>query len=244
MGKYLWNDHGSGPYPDGMDEPASVFVVIAAFNEGGAVGPVIRELRERWPQVIVVDDGSTDDTAVVARNAGATVIRHIINRGQGAALQTGITYALRHGCKYVITFDADGQHRPEDITALLSALQEKQADFALGSRFLDVGSNVPRARRALLGAAVWFTWLTSGIKLTDAHNGLRGMTRRGAQTILITLDRMAHASEIIDQVRESDLAFTEVPVEIRYTDYSMAKGQSSGNAFRIAADYLIGKFFA
>lgn len=218
-----------------------VFIVIAAFNEGQAIGAVVEDLVADYPCVIVVDDGSADATAAAAVGAGATVLRHAINRGQGAALQTGITYALRKGARFILTFDADGQHDKHDIPALLAPLRSGQAEFALGSRFLEHSGSVPLGRRILLAGAVLFTRLTTGLRLSDAHNGLRAFTRRGAEHIDLRLDRMAHASEIVDQIRHSGLSFTEVPVHIRYTDYSLAKGQRGSAAFRVALDYLLSR---
>lgn len=223
----------------GVSERATV--VVPAYNEEAAIGPVIAELVASY-DVVVVDDGSTDATSEVARSAGATVLRHAINRGQGAALQTGITYALRRGADFVVTFDSDGQHRPEDIERLLAPLRSGRADVALGSRFIGSTERMPRRRRFLLRAAVAFTRAASGARLTDAHNGLRAFSRRAASMIEIRLDRMAHASEIIDEIVRHRLRFEEIPVHVRYTDYSTRKGQRSLGAIRILKDYLIGKW--
>lgn len=219
----------------------SVYVVIAAYNEASAISGVVRELLETCPNVVVVDDGSKDRTWQEARDAGAVVLRHLLNRGQGAALQTGIAYALGQGAEIVVTFDADGQHRPEDIPPMIAPIAQGEVDICLGSRFLEHADSVPLGRRLLLFGAIWFTRLTSGLKLSDAHNGLRAFSRRAAQGFDIQLDRMAHASEFIDQVRASGLPYREVPVRIRYTDYSLAKGQRSSAALRVALDYLIGR---
>ena len=220
---------------------ATLFVVIAAYNEEGAIGRVVSELRQVYANVVVVDDGSVDETWQRARDAGAVVLRHIINRGQGAALQTGIAYALARGAQIVITFDADGQHRVEDIAALARPIAGGEVEISLGSRFLADRDAIPAGRRLVLLAAVLFMRLTSGVKLTDAHNGLRAFSRRAASHLDIQLDRMAHASEIIDQIRSSGLSYREVPVRVRYTAYSIQKGQRSSAAFRVAWDYLIGR---
>lgn len=222
---------------------ASVVIVVPAYNEAGAVYGVVEELRRAYPNVVVVDDGSRDDTSAEARRAGAIVLRHVLNRGQGAALQTGMDYGLRRGGEVIVTFDADGQHRVEDIDRLLEALDRTNADLAIGSRFLDLQSNVPARRRFLLRIATRFMRVTSGVPLTDAHNGLRAFRRSAAEKIRITLDGMAHASEIVDQIRRHQLKVTEVPVVIRYSEYSMSKGQSGLAAFRIAFDYLFKRFF-
>ncbi len=231
------------PVPAVAEENVSdIHVVIAAYNEERSIGDVISQLRRGYSNVIVVDDGSSDDTSKKALQAGATVLRHVINRGQGAALQTGITFALRRGARVLVTFDADGQHSVEDIPAMVAPILDGRAQITLGSRFIEDSSSVPFGRRVLLGAAVIFTRLTSGMQLTDSHNGFRAFSREAAKQLDIRLDRMAHASEIIDQIRRSRLPYLEIPVHIRYTEYSMAKGQSSANAIKVAADYLINKF--
>lgn len=219
-----------------------VFVVLPAFDEEAAIAEAVAGVRALYENVVVVDDGSSDETAVAARSAGAIVVQHAVNRGQGAALQTGIEFAIRNGADIVVTFDSDGQHDPADIARLLGPVEAGQCDVALGSRFLGPAAEVPRARRLLLRAAVVFTRLFSGVSVTDAHNGLRAMSRKAAAAIEIRLDRMAHASEIIDSIRRARLRFIEVPVSIRYTDYSKRKGQKATAALRIAVDYLIGRW--
>lgn len=218
-----------------------VYIVIAAFNEAAVIGRVVSDVLALYPNVVVVDDGSADDTWRNAHAAGAVVLRHSLNRGQGAALQTGISYALESGAQLIVTFDADGQHRVQDVAELLKPILAGEVDICLGSRFLADTDAVPLGRRVLLSGAIIFTRLTSGMKLSDAHNGLRALSRRAAERVDLQLDRMAHASEILDQIRSSGLAYREVPVRIHYTDYSLAKGQRSTAALRVAWDYLIGR---
>jgi glycosyltransferase involved in cell wall biosynthesis len=213
-----------------------VWVTIAAYNEAGVIARVIADVRHRGYPVVVVDDGSTDATAEAATQAGAVVICHPVNLGQGAALQTGIEFALAQGADCVVTFDADGQHRSDDIAALLKALSETKADFALGSRFLGASIDLPPSRRALLKAATLFTRLTTGLRVTDTHNGLRAMTRRGASHIALRQNRMAHASELLEQIARSGLSYVEVPVTIEYSAYSLAKGQKFSDSLAILVD--------
>ena len=217
------------------------FIVIAAYNEVACIEQVVREVRAEFPNVVVVDDGSTDGTFEAAQRCAPYALRHAINRGQGAALQTGIDFALLRGARFVVTFDADGQHRVEDIQAMVAPIAGDRYEVTLGSRFLGEAGDIPTARRWTLRLAVLFTRLVNRVKVTDAHNGLRAFSARAARQINITLDRMAHASELIDQIRFSGLPFKEVPVQIRYTDYSVAKGQSSRNAIRIALHYMLGR---
>jgi glycosyltransferase involved in cell wall biosynthesis len=219
-----------------MQGATGVWVLIAAYNEATVIAGVVEDLRRHYPDVVLVDDGSKDNTGRLAAAAGAVVVTHPINLGQGAALQTGLTYALRAGARFVVTFDADGQHRPEDIAVLLRALQTQAADYALGSRFLGASEDMPLSRRLLLHAATIFTRVTTGLRLSDTHNGLRAMTWRGAEAIQLRQNRMAHASEILHQIAESRLKCIEAPVTIAYTEYSLSKGQRLGDAVNILID--------
>jgi glycosyltransferase involved in cell wall biosynthesis len=219
-------------------ENEKIFVVIAAFNEARMIGNVAAQLRRLGYPVVVVDDGSKDETRREALRAGALVVEHPFNLGQGAALQTGLDFALRAGAEVIVTFDADGQHSAADIPRLVQALDTCKADFALGSRFLANSSHIPASRRLLLKAAVAFTRLTTGLELTDAHNGLRAMTRRGAAAIRLRQNRMAHASEILSQIAASGLPYVEQPVTIQYTAYSLAKGQKAKDSVLILMDLV------
>jgi glycosyltransferase involved in cell wall biosynthesis len=219
----------------------NVWVVIAAYNEAAVIARVVADVGRYGYHVVVVCDGSADATHNIAQAHRAVGIRHPINLGQGAALQTGITYALSRGADAIVTFDADGQHRASDIEALLGALERHGADFALGSRFLRQSTGIPPTRRLLLSAATFFTRLTTGLVLSDTHNGLRAMTRHGAKHIHLRQNRMAHASEILSQIANSALPYVEVPVTIEYTTYSMAKGQRLGDSLMILSDLLAEK---
>jgi polyprenyl-phospho-N-acetylgalactosaminyl synthase len=213
-----------------------VWVVIAAYNEAPVIASVVADVKRAGYRIVVVDDGSTDATGAVSAEAGDVVVRHPINLGQGAALQTGIEFALREGADVIVTFDADGQHRAADIAVLMEALARHGADFALGSRFLGASHNQPLSRRMLLKAAISFTRLTTGLSVTDTHNGLRAMTRRGASSIKLHQNRMAHASEILHQIAASGLKYVEAPVTIEYSAYSLDKGQTLGDALLILID--------
>lgn len=211
-------------------------VVIAAYNEAKVIRDVVRGVVAKGWSVIVVDDGSHDATAAQANVPGATVVRHCINLGQGAALQTGIDYAMRRGARSIVTFDADGQHDPDDIALLVAALADH--DIALGSRFLGRVEGASQRRMALLRTATRVSNSLSGIQLTDAHCGLRAFRATAAPALRITQDRMAHASELLRKIRASGLSLVEVPVTIKYTDHSMSKGQGGIQAVRILFDYF------
>ena len=238
----------SGPFLPSSSEPhrepplpAGTWIVIAAFNEGRRLLNVLDELLPLAENVVIVDDGSPDDTTNVALTRAVWLVTHPVNLGQGAALQTGIEFALARSAEYIVTFDADGQHRPQDLRALVATLQNRPADFALGSRFLGSAEGIPTSRKVLLKLAVLFTRILSGVTLTDAHNGLRAMTRRGAERISIRFNRMEHASEIIDQIAASGLTYVEVPVTVRYTADSLAKGQRTSAAFGLGVRLLLDK---
>jgi glycosyltransferase involved in cell wall biosynthesis len=219
-----------------------VWMVIPAYNEANMIASVISHASGIFPNIIVIDDCSNDRTADVAYQSGVTVIRHCINLGQGAALQTGIDYALQMNAQVIVTYDADGQHRVEDAKALANVILSGKADIAVGSRFLGIDAiRMPRIRKVLLRAATIFTRLTTGVRVTDAHNGLRAIAADAASRLVITQNRMAHASEIISQVGDLRLNYIELPIQVLYTDYSMAKMQKISNSFHILIDLILGR---
>lgn len=218
-----------------------VAAVIPAYNEASAIAPVVKAVRDAVDSVIVVNDGSNDDTAALATNAGAIVLSHVLNRGQGAALQTGISFAVREGFDAIITFDADGQHRADEIPSVLAPIIRNEADVVLGSRFLNSKTDIPATRRLVLKAATVLTRLYTGLAVTDAHNGFRAFSHRAASIIDLQQEGMAHASEVLEQVKRFRLRYVEVPVTIMYTDYSLSKGQRLTNAFKIVWELLLGR---
>jgi glycosyltransferase involved in cell wall biosynthesis len=219
-----------------------VRVLVPAYNEAATIGGVIRELVAQGGRPFVVDDGSSDHTAELAAAAGAFVLHHRLNRGQGAALQTGLDFLLASGeaapDDVIVTFDADGQHDAADLPALVAPILAGECDVVLGSRFLGSAEGMPWTRRLVLKLGIAFTRLVSRMRVTDTHNGLRAFSMRAAREIQLTSDGMAHASEIFDQIRESGLRWREAPVHVRYTAASLRKGQSNWNALRIAAHVL------
>lgn len=217
---------------------AGAWVVIPAYNESTSIGSVVRAVLPFVDGVVVVDDASADDTGREALAAGAVTLRHPVNLGQGAALQTAITQALVEGARYIVTFDADGQHDAAEIDGMLIMLREENADVALGSRFMGTTLDMPRARKLVLRLAVAFTRLTTGLKLSDSHNGFRAFTADSARQLRIRQNRMAHASEILEQIGQRHMTFVEVPVTIRYTEYSKLKGQRNTESLNILLDLL------
>ena len=225
-----------------MESADKIFIIIPCYNEAETIFQVVEQTRP-YGQVVVVDDSSTDQSALLAGQAGAVVLRHFLNRGQGAAEQTGTDLAIRRGADIIIHLDADGQHDPNDIPKLIAPLQSRMADIVLGSRFLGQAVNIPIFRKILLKAGAFFIFTFTGLRLSDSQNGFRAMTRSTAKLINITQDGMAHATEIIDQISEQDLRYQEVPVTVRYTPYSIGRGQSNSNAVKIVWRLIIEKFF-
>lgn len=215
------------------------WIVIPMYNEATVVGSVIADLLPVFPHVVCVDDGSSDGSQDVARAAGAVVVQHPINLGQGAALQTGIEYALQDPeMDAVVTFDADGQHRVPDAFDMVQRIRSGEAEVVLGSRFLDDRTKLTPLKRLVLRTAALQIRMATGMALSDAHNGLRVMDRRVASSIHLTQNRMAHASELVYQLARLEVRYKEHPVEIIYTEYSKAKGQSLLNSVNILAELL------
>ena len=222
---------------------ADVAFVIPVYDEAQVVRGVVAKVLEHYVHVVCVNDASHDSSAAEIEATGAYLVNHPINMGQGAALQTGIEFARRlPGIRYLVTYDADGQHRLEDVADMLAVIEAEGTDFVLGSRFLGRKAvNMPALKRFVLKLAVAFSTATSGVKLTDTHNGLRVFTKKVADEIQITMPDMAHASEILEIIKRNHFTYTEVPVTIEYTDYSRSKGQSLLNAVNIASDTLLRK---
>jgi glycosyltransferase involved in cell wall biosynthesis len=217
-----------------------VCVVVPMYNEARVISSVLTQLRSAFDCVVCVDDGSADTSADLAEAQGAFVVRHPDNLGQGAAIQTGIDFALLDpGVKYLVTFDADGQHSVEDAVAMVGRARTAGIDVVLGSRFLHASDDeMPWSRRVLLRAAILFTRRISRLNVTDTHNGLRVLSRRAAESLNITMSGMAHASEILDQVGRRGLSFVEHSTSVAYSDYSRAKGQRNVNSVNIFMDVL------
>ncbi|MCP4606457.1 MAG: glycosyltransferase family 2 protein [Proteobacteria bacterium] len=222
-----------------MDKRYVVFI-IPALNESAVIGETVQGAYTIADEVVVVNDGSTDNTSRVAKNAGATVLTHRVNLGQGAALQTGIEFACQIGATHIVTFDADGQHAPSDVEHMIDRIDRENLDVVLGTRGWK-RHGMPFGRFVLLRCALVYTRLTTGLKLTDTHNGLRVFTTRAASQLNLAQNRMAHASEILDRIASCKMKYSEEPVKIVYTEYSQSKGQSNFLAFRILFDLTCAK---
>lgn len=223
---------------------AKRFVVIPAYNEQHSLGAVIDGILAAGNyEIVVVDDASEFSLEKISRSKNCHYLRHRFNLGQGAALQTGIDFALRCGASVIVSFDADGQHDPADIAPICAIIESGQADIVLGSRFLGTATGLTISRKLVIQVARLLHFLLTGLWMTDAHNGLRGLSAVAARKIRLRENRMAHATEIIIQVKKLALKWKEVPVSVTYSDYSRAKGQSSSNGIRILFDVVLHKLF-
>lgn len=239
-----------------------IAVLMPAFDEEGRVVRTLQELRDvavgspgHAITVFLVDDGSAtpiDEGAMRSAAEGMRIVlaRHAVNLGQGAALETARRLALDPRWQprgagpafdAFVTMDSDGQHDPSDVLALARAIADG-ADVALGDRFAG-GSQVPRSRRTLLFFARVFERLTTGIHISDAHNGLRAFGPRAIEVMQIRQNRMAHASEITRLISAASLRIVEVPVSVRYSPESLAKGQRASGAVAIVVDLFQGFLF-
>ena len=225
--------------------PAAISIIIPAYNEAAALPSTIAPLLEAGYTVVVVDDGSTDDTQHVLKGLRVIVLRHAVNLGQGAALQTGMDYAFHTGAEIAVHFDADGQHPADAIPRLIEPILRADADVVLGSRFLrsEDAAQTPRGRRVVLRAGIVVSGVFTGMWLSDTHNGFRALSRRALGEIQLRENGFAHATEILAQIRRKKLRYVEVPGAIQYTDYSRKKGQSFWNSLNIVFDLLMEKLF-
>ena len=227
-------------------------VIIPVYNEEKKIYSVVHGVKAIGYDVVVVDDFSSDQSAEQAQKARAKVLRHFINRGYGAALETGNQYALQAGYDIVVHFDGDGQHNPNEIEKLVDKIRRNEAEVVIGSRFLDcldrdnntnlpAKNEVPLVRKFLIKIAILFTWMFSGVKLTDAHNGFRAFCASALGKIQCRQDGMSYSSEIIDQIAYLNLRVSEVRVTVVYTDYSKSKGEGNIKKMAVGAKFLWGK---
>jgi glycosyltransferase involved in cell wall biosynthesis len=218
-----------------------VWIVIPAYNEASVIAGVVADVRAVFPNVVCVDDGGRDDTGDRAFAAGAHVVRHPVNLGQGAAIQTGVEYARScAGAQVFATFDADGQHQVKDVVRMIDRLRAEELDIVIGTRFADLPpERMPMLKRLLLPIVAKLSSSSRKLHLTDAHNGLRVFNKTVADGLNLTMNGMSHASEFVALIVENDWRVAEQPVQILYTDYSMSKGQPLVNGVNIIVDGLL-----
>lgn len=219
------------------------WLIVPCYNEGTVIFDVLTHARETFPNIVAVNDGSRDDSAAQIRAAGAHLVNHPVNLGQGAALQTGVEYArAQPGARYFVTFDADGQHQVKDVVRMVERLRAEPVDIIVGTRFAGQdNSQVPWIKRVVLKTVVLLSPRTKKLGLSDAHNGLRVFNRKVADEMNIRMNGMSHASEIVTMIDNNGWRVEEEPVDILYTEYSMSKGQSLINGVNILADGLVAR---
>lgn len=224
-----------------MSDRSDTWLVIPVYNEAPVIADVVEQARRTFPNIVCVDDGSRDGSAAQIRTTGAHLVRHPVNLGQGAAIQTGVEYArTRPGARYFVTFDADGQHRVEDVLTMVDRLREEPLDIVVGTRFAgEVSDSVPLLKRIVLRTVVALSPRIRRLGLTDAHNGLRAFDKTVADELDLTMNGMSHASEFVRLIDEHSWRVAEQPVTILYTEYSMSKGQSLLNGVNIVIDGLL-----
>jgi len=223
-----------------VGDQRDVWLVVPVYNEAPVIADVIRDVRATFPNVVCVDDGSKDRSAEQIRLSGAHLVRHPVNLGQGAALQTGIDYARSQpGAQFFVTFDADGQHQVKDVEKMVERLRHEPLDIVLGTRFHGDTDHIPFLKRFVLKTVVLLSPALRKLKLTDAHNGLRAFNRTVAEGMNITLNGMGHASQIVERIANEEWRVAEEPVTILYTEYSLSKGQSLINGVNILFDALL-----
>jgi glycosyltransferase involved in cell wall biosynthesis len=214
--------------------------VVPMYNEAQVVGSVLDSLKMRFPHILCVDDGSTDASAEIARARGVRVITHRLNIGQGAALQTAFRIVASEAqFRYLVTFDADGQHDPDDAVRMAIKLANSSASIMFATRFhQDAKSKIPIAKQIVLRTVVRYNKFATGVNLSDTHNGLRAIRAEALPLLQINHFGMAHATEIVSRTLQGKLEYLEAPATINYTEYSMRKGQSIMNAFNILLEHL------
>lgn len=210
-------------------------IIVPAYNEAAVVGDVVRAIHANFPKtdLLVIDDGSRDTTANEAKKAGAIVIRHVLNRGLGGAIGTGLAFAKQGDYDLAVTVDADGQHDPRDIERVLAPLIKGRADVVVGSRMISRRGTMPFDRQIMNTGANLITWLLFGVTTSDSQSGFRGFNKKAITSIFLRTERMEVSSEIFSEIKRLHLRYAEVPIRVIYTEYSRGKGQSNSNGLAI-----------
>jgi len=221
-----------------------IFVIIPCYNEAAVIRNTVIEVLRHGYNVVIIDDSSKDNSKNELKGLPVYYLRHRVNLGQGAALQTGIDFALKKGAKYFVTFDADGQHDSDDIPGMVALLEKEKADIVFGSRFLPgAKTNVSRSRSFALNLGRYINYFTSGILLSDSFNGMRIFSKAAAEKIKLTENRMSHPVQLLMLTAAGKLKYTEYPVAIHYSDYSKKKGLKNKDGIKILIEILLYKIF-
>lgn len=216
----------------------NIFVIIPAYNEEKNITEAVKKTKLFGYQIVVVDDGSSDQTSFLAEKEGAVVLKHLLNRGQGAALETGNQYALKRQARIIVHFDADNQFLAEEIKDIIRPIEDGEAEVVFGSRFLTKTSKIPWSKRKIIfPLARLVNKIFFGISLTDPQSGFRALSRAALEKVKIENERMAHCSEIIFKTFKNNLKIREVPITVIYRDF----GQDLKDGLKIIKDLFLAK---
>lgn len=220
-----------------------LLIGIPAYNEHEAIGKVLQGIPRKIKgisrvDILVVDDGSIDNTGEKAARYNAKVVSHLINRGLGGALKTILRYANSNGYDFLVTIDADGQHNPSDIIRVVDRLLVNDVDVVVTSRWLKPTQGV-WLRYFVNWLANILTYFLFGIWTSDSQSGFRGFTRKAFERINIQSDGMEVSSEFFKEIDKNKLRFTEVPIDAIYTEYSKRKGQKLTNGFNVLMQLIV-----
>lgn len=209
----------------------AIYIVIPAKDEAPRIGGVLSRIQSLgFQNVIIVNDGSSDNTAAIAKEFdNTTILNHKLNLGAGAATQTGINYALKKGAEIIVTLDADHQHKPEDIYALIETLKNKDLDVVIGSRFLEPSNEIPFLRIVYNKIGNIINYLFTGLMVTDSQSGMKAFHARFARQFEIQSSGFEFCIEIIQHIRRAKASWGEIPIQVTYTKETQEKGQNLGN---------------
>jgi len=226
----------------------SLCIILPAYNEAKAIGSVLQKLqnfvqkqKDLVIEILVIDDGSTDKTLKICQTFNVTVLRHIINRGLGGALATGIEYAKMHNFDFALTMDSDGQHDINDLPKAIKLLINNDADVVIGSRMMGQ-KGMPKDRLIINFISNVFTYILFGFWTSDSQSGFRGFNRKALGFINVKTQGMEVSSELFTEIKKHNLKLLEVPISVIYTEYSRNKGQSNLNSLNVVIKLLLRKF--
>ena len=227
-----------------MIQPSQLYILLPAFNEAPRIQDVIRGLISAgFSNIIVIDDGSSDNTEELARQMDILVVRHFINRGAGAAIQTGIELARQKEWSMIALMDADGQHNPEDIKQLVHTMNQSNCDLVIGSRFQNKKSDMPKTRILFNGIANLMTNLFCENHYSDSQSGLRLLNRKAIESLDLQIDGFGFCSEMLIKAERAGLKIKETPIQVQYTQYSINKGQDFHMGITTAFNFLWNTIF-
>tara|TARA_Y100001968_G_scaffold284536_1_gene283929 strand:+ start:603 stop:1280 length:678 start_codon:yes stop_codon:yes gene_type:complete len=217
----------------------NIYILVPAFNESKVIRKTLEELLLEFCNVVVVNDGSTDNFNESTEGLNITVLNHEINLGVGAAVQTGFEYVCKKPSAHaVITFDADGQHSVHDAVSIAEEINKSSEGIIFGSRFIEHHNNIPFIKRIVLMIIAKITTFVTGVNLTDAHNGLKAYKVNAIKELELKFSGYSYESELIKEVSLKNISYKEISTDVKYTNYSISKGQKLSDGLLILEDLL------